>query len=504
MVTLPPTRRQLVFPAGTYDAGVMTPLAGDEPRILAAPTIGAAWLGVARRILDEGIETRYDGLPVREISLVTLAVSRPDPDDEIIARHAEPERLAWMHANFTDRARVAALGGADSYATRLFDYEHTGRDQVAWVVDRLRRDPATRSAAITTFQPHTDASYIPCVSLLDFWLPNGSVELIAYAHSIDFGAKGYANLVELASLQQHVAGQLGHPVGRLLMVVKSAHVYETERGYLLGVLAGLLAVLVNRGRRLAAAGRLGQAAGLLQVQAPGLRRDPEDGRAAHQVVRPDRDPRGTRAQALDADLRVAAHHREAADVQLDGVGDVDVRAAHQGEHVERELAALDLGLAQVDLVAAHDRDGVDAADRAEPAMPVRAAHDGDHPAHRLPGPDGRRAGPALLAGLLRQVAGQRGELAACLGGQRLAGSFFELVQGEPADSGVVAEASQRGVTYGIRDPEGIVRFAHYRSLAELAYRSARVRQALAVIQAAPETPPISVGHRQATQLVYTR
>ena len=27
------------------------------------------------------------------------------------------------------------------------------------------------------------------------------------------------------------------PAGRLLMMVKSVHVYETERGYLLGVLA---------------------------------------------------------------------------------------------------------------------------------------------------------------------------------------------------------------------------------------------------------------------------
>jgi hypothetical protein len=31
----------------------------------------------------------------------------------------------------------------------------------------------------------------------------GSVELVVYAHSIDFGAKGYGNLVELASLQHH-------------------------------------------------------------------------------------------------------------------------------------------------------------------------------------------------------------------------------------------------------------------------------------------------------------
>ena len=142
-----------------------------------------------------------------------------------------------MHANFTDHSRVTALGGADSYATRLFDYEHSGRDQVAWVIDRLRADPATRSAAITTFQPRTDTTYIPCVSLLDFWLPGGTVELIAYAHSIDFGAKGYGNLVELAALQHHVAAELGKPAGRLLLVVKSAHVYETELTYLRDILA---------------------------------------------------------------------------------------------------------------------------------------------------------------------------------------------------------------------------------------------------------------------------
>ena len=210
---------------------------GDEPRILSAGTIGEAWLAVAGRILAEGVAGHYDGLAIREISLVTLAVQRPDPSDEIIARHAEPERLAWMHANFVDHARVAALGDADSYATRLFDYEHSGRDQIAWVIDRLREDPASRSATITTFQPHTDTTYVPCVSMLDFWLPGGAVELVVYAHSIDFGAKGYGNLVELAALQRHVADGLGLRAGRLLMIVKSAHVYETERAYVQGVLA---------------------------------------------------------------------------------------------------------------------------------------------------------------------------------------------------------------------------------------------------------------------------
>jgi thymidylate synthase len=216
---------------------VTTPLARDEPCTLSAAGLGEAWLMIAGKILAEGIGSRYDDLPVRELSLVTLTVEHPDPDDEIIARYADPDRLAWMRANFTGREAVAALGGADSYATRLFDYDHTGRDQVAWVIDRLRQDPASRSAAITTFQPLTDTSYIPCVSLLDFWRPGGAVELVAYCHSIDFGAKGYGNLVELAAVQEQVAAGLGVPAGRLVMVVKSAHVYATEFGYVQEVLA---------------------------------------------------------------------------------------------------------------------------------------------------------------------------------------------------------------------------------------------------------------------------
>jgi thymidylate synthase len=210
---------------------------GADQHALRAATIGAAWLAVARQIADHGARDRYDGLAVREISLVTLTVGRPEPEDQIIARYGDPERLAWMHANFTEHRAVAALGGADSYATRLFDYEHTGRDQVAWVITRLREDPGSRAATITTFQPGTDSAYLPCVSLLDFWLPGGSVELLVYAHSIDFGAKGYGNLVELAALQHHVARELGRPAGRLTMIVKSAHIYESDLAYVLAVLA---------------------------------------------------------------------------------------------------------------------------------------------------------------------------------------------------------------------------------------------------------------------------
>jgi thymidylate synthase len=199
-------------------------------------TIGEAWLDIARDILAQGHEGSYDAVAMREVLMATLHVARPSSRDELIERFAEPERLAWMHANFTDPTRVAELGDAASYATRLYDYENRGLDQIAGVVKKLIDDPTTRNAAITTFQPLSDTSYIPCVSVLDFFIDAHRLALSIYAHSIDFGAKGYANLVELACIQEHVADAVGVSVGSLTMIVKSAHVYQSELAYVRDVL----------------------------------------------------------------------------------------------------------------------------------------------------------------------------------------------------------------------------------------------------------------------------
>jgi thymidylate synthase len=193
-----------------------------------AETIGAAWLDIARRILEAGAESAYDAAPILELERVTLSIMRPASVDPVVTELGDAERLAWMHANFTDHALVRELGDARSYASRLYDYAAAGRDQVGWVIDRLQADPTSRSATITTFEPLLDTTYIPCVSLLDFWIRDGQLEAIVYAHSIDFGAKGYGNLVELAFLMERVADGLDLPVGRLDFVVKSAHIYAPD------------------------------------------------------------------------------------------------------------------------------------------------------------------------------------------------------------------------------------------------------------------------------------
>lgn len=213
-----------------------------EPSIhlLEANTLGECWLAVSKTILDHGAPACYDNAPILEIANLSMVVRAPDPADEFIRQHGDPAWLAWMHTNFFDYKPVAELGNAASYATRIFNYTAAGRNQLEWVIERLRVNPEARSAAITTFQPLTDTNYIPCISMLDFWRPDARVgssdgtpvELVVYAHSLDFGKKAYGNLVELASLQRMVAQELNAPLGKLIIHCKSAHIYEPEFAYM--------------------------------------------------------------------------------------------------------------------------------------------------------------------------------------------------------------------------------------------------------------------------------
>ena len=108
-------------------------------------TIGEAWLEAARRILADGADATYDGAATRELTLLSLAVSAPSPDDVTIAALADPEWLEWMRRNFTEPDDVPELGGARSYARRLRDFYHrfnTSRDLAVffWMMRRLLED----------------------------------------------------------------------------------------------------------------------------------------------------------------------------------------------------------------------------------------------------------------------------------------------------------------------------------------------------------------------------
>jgi thymidylate synthase len=193
-----------------------------------ATGLGAGWLHIAKRILQEGKSTEAKGQSYLEIKGIILTILKPLLPDAIIETHADPTWLAWMKENFTSQKAVKDLGNARSYASRLYKYAGQ-KDQIAWVINRLKENSKSRSATITTLEPTIDESYVPCVSLLDFDVNDGSLDLYVYCRSLDFGKKAYGNLVCLAEIQRNTSEALNFAIGRMFLVVKSAHIYKEDR-----------------------------------------------------------------------------------------------------------------------------------------------------------------------------------------------------------------------------------------------------------------------------------
>ena len=203
-------------------------------------SLGAVWVRVLAEIENNGAAAIYtdnagEQADAKELFDVTAEVQNADLPDAIIERHKVREEYDWMVRNFTVQGEVPELHHENSYASRLYSYMGK-KNQVDWLVDRLRSNPTTRSAAITMFEPLTDEGYIPCVSLLDFQENAGQLNMTAYCRALDFGCKAYVNLVMLRLIQNDIAEKVGMKCGKLTLLVKSAHFYLRDRDKVLKIL----------------------------------------------------------------------------------------------------------------------------------------------------------------------------------------------------------------------------------------------------------------------------
>lgn len=203
-------------------------------------SLGALWVKVLNELESNGFTTTYtdnvgECADVKELLNLTAEVQNATLPDAIIEKHKVQEEYDWMVHNFTVQGEVPELHHENSYASRLYSYMGQ-KNQVEWLIDRLRKNPSTRSATISMFEPLTDEGYIPCVSLLDFQKTDGKLNMTAYCRALDFGCKAYVNLVMLHLIQQSIAEKVGVPCGHLILLVKSAHFYMRDRNRVLAIL----------------------------------------------------------------------------------------------------------------------------------------------------------------------------------------------------------------------------------------------------------------------------
>lgn len=195
-------------------------------RNIEAENSGEAWVKACQLVCKEGHKI-YDGdTQLKEILNLFISVTDPTKKDKFIEKFGDQEMISWMvNDNFGGHAPVLDWGYC--YGMRLHDYE--GLDQVAWVVEKLKNNPEAKSATVSLMKPDEDVkSHIPCVVAIDYKIRDNKLQTSAFFRSQDVGKKLYADILAIGSISKKVSKEVGVELGKLNLLVVSAHIYEPD------------------------------------------------------------------------------------------------------------------------------------------------------------------------------------------------------------------------------------------------------------------------------------
>ena len=153
----------------------------------------------------------------------------------------------WMLAGRNDVKWIGQFNStfhqfSDNGKTFHGAYGHRWRnwwrvDQLVEVIDLLKKDPETRRAVLTMWDPYTDLNFkgkdFPCNMVIHFEIRFGRLRMIVHCRSNDiiWGAYG-ANAVHMSILQEYIAAMVGVPMGKYYQVSDNFHAYTEVLGKL--------------------------------------------------------------------------------------------------------------------------------------------------------------------------------------------------------------------------------------------------------------------------------
>lgn len=208
-------------------------------------TASEALPAILKDLLESGTENNSRNGRVKE-HLNAQIVLRDPVRREILT----PGRKANVFAQIAETVWV--LSGQDdarwlsAYLPRAMNYSddgktwrgaygprirnHRGVDQLAYVVDTLKRDPLSRQAVIQIYDAQIDSTPgldRPCNTFLQFQSRLGQLHMTVSVRSNDimWGWSGI-NAFEWSTMQEIVASLLGIQVGTLTFNIGSLHLYD--------------------------------------------------------------------------------------------------------------------------------------------------------------------------------------------------------------------------------------------------------------------------------------
>lgn len=145
-----------------------------------------------------------------------------------------PASFASNIMNYSDDGQ--RLNGAYGHRWR----NHFIKDQIYWIIEHLKKDPDSRRAVMSMWDPDTDpmacdsgSKDVPCNTTIYFRKVAGLLCMTVCCRSNDiiWGCYG-ANVVHMSMLHEYIANSLGWPVGEYIQISNNWHIYPQHYGFL--------------------------------------------------------------------------------------------------------------------------------------------------------------------------------------------------------------------------------------------------------------------------------
>jgi hypothetical protein len=210
---------------------------------------GGLYASAFTELTEHGERAAPRGQPTLEVGLAALTLGAPGRRlAAVYGRQLNPflilAEILWILAGRDDVAFVSRFSGRiagyaptegnifpDAYGPRL--RRGGGVNQLAAVIDVLRRDRDTRRALMSFWVPAVDsvagAHAVPCNIALDFKLRDDGLRLTVFNRSNDLHIGLLFNLAQFGLLAEVVASRLGVTVVRQTHVSTSLHVYTESQ-----------------------------------------------------------------------------------------------------------------------------------------------------------------------------------------------------------------------------------------------------------------------------------
>ena len=199
------------------------------PFYLKARTPVDGWTRIIRRIMQSGMLQRDErGIETRWCDNVLIHIEDPYTD-RVSPKYPFSESV--LREKYASQLLIPDRGEFEyTYGERLNAWGTERINQLDYIVEKLKQNPATRRAVASTWDPRKDtkSDEVPCLNHFVFMVRDGFLDLSVTIRSNDMFGAWPANAYALGELLSEVSKRTEMAMGTVTTFSVNAHVYSHD------------------------------------------------------------------------------------------------------------------------------------------------------------------------------------------------------------------------------------------------------------------------------------